>query len=88
MKPTGTNVLHLKRRPHGEPLPTTTAVPNPGDRYSLGRRIEATLANMIPESHESFLVDNVFTAYDAAKRCGFQICTRQDGKKFRVWRLA
>jgi len=88
MKPTGTNVLHLKRRPHVEPLPTTTVVPNPGDRYALGPRIAATLANMTPGSHESFLVDNPVTAYNAAKKYGFQICTRQDGDMSRVWRLA
>lgn len=86
MKPTGTPVARSRLK--AEPLPTTSVVPNPGDRYALGPRIAATLAGMTPGSHESFLVDNAVTAHNAAKRYGFQICTRQDGKKFRVWRLA
>lgn len=86
MKPTGTPVTHSKHST--QPLQTTTAVPNPGDRYALGPRIAATLTAMTPGSHQSFLVDHVTTAHQAAKKYGFQICTRREGEKFRVWRLA
>lgn len=70
-----------------DPFPIVTIVPNPGERYGLNKRILATLTKMSPGSDDSFLVDYQQTAFNVAKKHGFQICTRPEDKKHRVWRL-
>ena len=70
------------------PLPTVALVPNPGPRFGVGARIQATLMNMVPGSHESFLVEDTKSLYKIANKIGIGVTTRAEGGKYRVWRVA